>query len=710
MVDRNIISKLGLTQEQVEEQVNQLFNEEHTQLLNEALDKKVDTLVPGTILTGRIVTRLGNDVIVELGLKSEGIIDASEFDDPDEISAGKQLEVLLEEVDAEGGILLSKRKADRIRGWERIINTTKEGDLIKGKVTRRIKGGLLVDIGVPVFLPASQVDIRKPGDISRFIGQEIECKVLKIDTENRNIVVSRRKIIEEERESSKEKLLDEIEVGQLRAGVVKNIADFGVFVDLGGLDGLLHISDLSWGRISHPSEVVELDQKIKCVVIAFDRENEKISLGLKQKTESPWENVEKRYPIGARFKGTVVNIMNYGVFVRLEEGIEGLVHISEMSWTRRIVHPADILNLNDEIEVVVLDVNKDRQEISLGIKQLETNPWTVAAQKYPPGTIVNTKVTTLTNYGAFVEIEPGVDGLVHVSDLSWTRKYNHPSDALQKGQELKCVVLDVNEQKHRVSLGLKQMTEDPWIRAIPEKYIPGQIVKGKVTKLTNFGVFVELEPDLEGLLHISELADHKVENPKDVVGTDQEIEVKILRVDPDSRKIGLSLRRVRWAAEDTSEKSKSKRRGGLDGPLAPEPAVVPLPGENKQPPEPKQEESTVKQKEQKKEEEDEEEGKETKLTEEKQQKDEEPTETNQEDKAEHKEAQKKPEKAEPQDQPVNEQPRQEKPEDKDSQKPELKEEQQQAAEKEQVKQAQQEQTDKEQPSKEPDAEEMPQSE
>ncbi|MHC5060671.1 MAG: 30S ribosomal protein S1 [Planctomycetota bacterium] len=608
MVDRNIINKLGLSYDQIEEQVNELFNDEHTQLLDEALDKKVDTLVPGTILSGRIVTHLGNDVIVELGLKSEGIVDASEFDDPDEIAPGKELEVLLEEVDAEGGILLSKRKADRIRGWERIITTTKEEDIVKGKVTRRIKGGLLVDIGVPVFLPASQVDIRKPGDISRFIGQEIECKVLKIDTENHNIVVSRRKIIEEERESSKEKLLDEIEAGQVRKGVVKNIADFGVFVDLGGLDGLLHISDLSWGRISHPSEVVELDQEVECVVIGFDRDNEKISLGLKQKNESPWESVEQRYPVESRAKGTVVNIMNYGVFVRLEEGVEGLVHISEMSWTRRIVHPADILNLNDEIEVVVLEVNKERQEISLGIKQLETNPWTIAAQKYPPGTIVTTKVTTLTNYGAFVEIEPGIDGLVHISDLSWTRKYNHPSDALERGKELKCVVLEVDESKHRISLGVKQLTEDPWARAIPEKYIPGQVVKGKVTKLTNFGVFVELEPDLEGLLHISELADHKVDNPKDVVEADQEIEVKILRVDPDSRKIGLSLRRVRWAAQEQAETEDAEtakkeevapRRGGLDGPLVPGSVVVPQPGADSKPAEPEQDEAPAKAEEQK---------------------------------------------------------------------------------------------------------------
>jgi small subunit ribosomal protein S1 len=585
MVNRNIVEKLGLSNDEIEKQVNEMFTDEHNELLNEVLGKKVDDLLPGTIISGKIVTQLGNDVIVELGLKSEGIVNSQEFDDPEEIVAGKEIEVLLEEVDAEGSILLSKRKADRIRGWDRIIENNKEGDIVSGRVTRRIKGGLLVDIGVPVFLPASQVDIRKPGDISRFIGRDIECKILKIDTENHNIVVSRRKIIEEDRNASKEKLLEDIEVGQFRKGVVKNIADFGVFVDLGGLDGLLHISDLSWGRISHPSEVVHLDQEIECVVIGVDKGNEKISLGLKQKAQSPWETVKDRYVVGSRVTGTVVNIMNYGVFVRLEEGIEGLVHISEMSWTRRIIHPADMLNLGDDIEVVVLDVDKDKQEISLGIKQLETNPWSVAAQKYPTGTIVTTRVTSLTNYGAFVEIEPGIDGLVHISDLSWTKKYNHPADALQKGQELKCVVLDVDEGKRRVSLGVKQMTEDPWLRAIPDTYIPGQIVKGHVTKITNFGVFVELEKDLEGLLHISELADHKINSPQDVVSLGQELEVKILRVDNDSRKIGLSLRRVQWAAEEqqkqadnaqaTEEKGKPQRRGGLDGSLMPDSIVVP---------------------------------------------------------------------------------------------------------------------------------------
>jgi small subunit ribosomal protein S1 len=567
MVDRNIVNKLGLSEEKLDQQVNEMFSEQENEFLEEALQTKVDSRLPGAILKGTIVSQIGNDVIVEVGLKSEGIVDAGEFEDPEQIMPGNEIDVLLEDTDSESGlVLLSKRKADVIRGWETILSTKKEGDVVKGKVIRRIKGGLLVDIGVPVFLPASQVDIRKPGDISRFIGKEVDCKILKIDVEGRNIVISRRKLIEEERHSSKEKILSEIEVGQIRKGVVKNIADFGVFVDLGGLDGLLHISDLSWGRISHPSEVVKLDQEIECVVVGVDKEHEKISLGLKQKTSSPWDDVEKRYPVGARVKGKVVNVMNYGVFIRLEDGIEGLVHISEMSWTRRLAHPGEIVNLGDEIDVVVLNVNKEKQEISLGIKQTQTNPWAIASQKYPPGTIVTTKVRSLTNFGAFVEIEPGVDGMVHISDLSWTRKHSHPGEALQKGQEVKCVVLEVNVEKRRVSLGIKQITEDPWIRAIPEKYIPGHIIKGKVAKLTNFGAFVELEPDLEGLLHISELADHKIDKPQDIVKVGDEVEVKILKVDTDARKIGLSLRRVQWAAEEEAAAAETDKQRKPSGP------------------------------------------------------------------------------------------------------------------------------------------------
>jgi len=565
MVDRNIVNKLGLTQEKLDQQVNEMFGEQETEFLENALQTKVDLRLPGTILKGTIVSRIGNDVIVEVGLKSEGIVDAGEFDSPDEIEPGKDIEVLLEDTDSESGlILLNKRKADLMRGWKTILDTKQEGDVVKGKVIRRIKGGLLVDIGVPVFLPASQVDIRKPGDISRFIGKEVDCKILKIDIEGRNIVISRRKLIEEERRSSKEKILSEIEVGQLRKGIVKNIADFGVFVDLGGLDGLLHISDLSWGRISHPSEIVELDQEIECVVVGVDKEHEKISLGFKQKTSSPWEDVEHRYPIGAKVKGKVVNVMSYGVFVRLEDGIEGLVHISEMSWTKRLAHPSELVNLGDEIEVVVLSVNKEKQEISLGLKQTQTNPWAIASQKYPAGAIVTAKVRSLTNFGAFVEVEPGIDGMIHISDLSWTRKHSHPGEALHKNQEIKCIVLEVNEEKRRISMGIKQMNEDPWIRAIPDKYIPGHIIKGKVAKLTNFGAFVELEDELEGLLHISELADHKIDKPQDIVKVGDEVEVKILKVDTDSRKIGLSLRRVKWAEEE--QEADTGRQRAPSGP------------------------------------------------------------------------------------------------------------------------------------------------
>jgi len=554
MVDRNIINKLGLSQDKLDKEISQMFDDKDQRYLEETLIEKVDSYLPGTILKGTIVSRIGNDVVIEIGLKSEGVVDADEFDSADEIEPGREIEVFLEETDSVTGLIqLSKRKADRIRGWETIITTKKEGDTVTGRVIRRIKGGLLVDIGVPVFLPASQVDIRKPGDISRFIGKEIESKILKIDAEGRNIVISRRKLIEEERQSSKEKIMEEIEVGQIRKGVVKNIADFGVFVDLGGVDGLLHISDLSWGRISHPSEVVELDQEVECIVIGVDKKSEKISLGLKQKTSSPWETVVENYPIGSRVRGKVVNIMNYGVFVRLEDGIEGLVHISEMSWTRRLTHPSEILNLGDEIEVVVLSVNKEKQEISLGLKQTEINPWSIASQKYPPGTIVTAIVRSLTNFGAFVEIEQGIDGMIHISDLSWTRKFSHPSEILEKDQQVQCVVLDVDEDKRRISLGIKQMTEDPWAKAIPEKYIPGQIIKGTVTKLTNFGAFVRLENDLEGLLHISEIADHKINKPHDVVNQGDEVEVKILKVDTDARKIGLSLRRAQWAAEGKSE-------------------------------------------------------------------------------------------------------------------------------------------------------------
>ncbi len=574
MVDQNLINELDVAEEVLDRELAAAFGEgAKWDNITAEIDKAVSQFQPNNVLTGRIVNIVGDDVVVDVGLKSEGVVSRYEFDDPSAIDVGDEIKVWLETVESDSGlVVLSKRKADRILNWQRIIETSKEGDVVKGKVTRKIKGGLLVDIGVPVFLPASQVDTRRPGDISEFIGKEIEAKILKIDTDRRNIVISRRKLIEEQRAEQKATLLSEIAPGQIRKGIVKNIAEFGAFIDLGGIDGLLHITDMSWDRIGHPSEMLRIDDRIEVKVLNVDKDKEKIALGLKQLKENPWENIEQRYPVGARVKGSVVNIMNYGAFVKLEAGVEGLVHISEMSWTRRINHPSEMINVGDEIEVVVLEINKQKQEISLGMKQTETNPWTRVAEKYPPNTIIEGRVRNLANYGAFVEIEEGIDGLLHVSDMSWTKKIGHPSEVVKKGDKVRCVVLAVDQEKMRVALGLKQLHEDPWLRAVPEKYQSGMIVRGKVTKITNFGVFVELEPDLEGLLHVSELADHKVDDPHSVVKIGDEIEVKILRVDVADRKIGLSKKRAEWAAATEEGEDAHRvggrvrpRRGGLHG-------------------------------------------------------------------------------------------------------------------------------------------------
>ena len=572
MVDQNLIRDIDVSDDDVDAQLSEAFGEEYSDdVVTEALTSAIGDLTNrNNILTARVIGTSGNDVLLDVGLKSEGLVDVQEWGS-EKPSEGDEVSVLIEDIDEDTGmVILSKRRADRILSWRRIVETHDEGDKVSGKVLRKIKGGLLVDIGVPVFLPASQVDIRRPADVGEFLGRDIDAMILRIDKERRNIVISRRKLIEEERAHAKEKLMVDIEIGQTRKGVVKNIADFGAFVDLGGIDGLLHITDMSWDRIDHPSQMVKIDEEIEIKILNVDREKEKIALGLKQLTDNPWESALQSYPEGTRVKGEVVNIVNYGAFIKLEAGIEGLVHISEMSWTRRINHPSELVNLGDEIEVMVLDVNKDKQEISLGMKQTEVNPWTTVAQRYPPGTVVEGTVRNLTNYGAFVEIEQGIDGLLHISDMSWTKKVSHPSEVIKKGEPLRCVVLTVDQEKMRVALGLKQMTEDPWVRAVPDRYQPGMVVRGKITKITNFGVFVELEPDLEGLLHVSELADHKVENPQDEVKIGDELDVKILRVDTLERKIGLSKKRADWAGEgddDLIEKSKreKKLRGGLGG-------------------------------------------------------------------------------------------------------------------------------------------------
>ena len=515
------------------------------------------TLAVNAVLEGKILRVDDEFVLVDVGYKSEGHIPRNEWDEsepPPQI--GDTVKVLLEEFEdgsleeQRGLITLSKRKARRIEDWLRVMESVHENDVVTGFVTRKIKGGLLVDIsGVNVFLPASQVDIRRPADIGDYCGRCIQCLVLKIDEARRNIVVSRRALIEQERAERKKQLMETLEVGQVRRGVVKNIADFGAFVDLGGIDGLLHITDMSWARIGHPSEMVAIDQEIEVQVLHIDREREKIALGMKQRTASPWAKVADKYPVGTVCMGTVVNVMSYGAFVKLEDGVEGLVHISEMSWTKRVSHPSELVKPGDEVEVVVLAINKEKQEISLGMKQTQQNPWEKVAADYPPGAIVKGVVRNLTNYGAFIEINDGIDGLLHVTDMSWTRKVTHPSEMLDKGNEVECKVLSVDQQRRRIALGLKQMADDPWTTDIPKRYKAGDVVKGTVTKITNFGVFVGLEDGLEGLLHISELSDDKVENAEDVVKVGDPLEVKVLRVDTDERKIGLSKKRVGWSKE-----------------------------------------------------------------------------------------------------------------------------------------------------------------
>ncbi|MGA1709171.1 MAG: 30S ribosomal protein S1 [Phycisphaerales bacterium] len=567
MVDFNLIDQLGAGDEAAEAMLREALGASGDNRMDAILGGGLmQDFTPGSILKGKVIGFAGDDVVVEVGLKSEGLVDKGEFEELPAV--GDEVEVLLEQVeDASGGIVLSKRKADRIRGWEQLLRTRKEGDVVEGKCLRKIKGGLLVDIGVPVFLPSSQVDIRRPGDLGDFVGRTMRATILKIDEEKRNIVISRRKLIEEEREEAKQKLLTRIKEGDLVMGRVTNIADFGAFVDLGGIDGLLHVTDMSWGRVNHPSEVVRIGDEIEVKVLNIDLDKEKIALGLKQKETSPWEEIEQKYPVGCRLKGSVVNLMSYGAFVRIEDGIEGLVHISEMSWTRRINHPSECVEVGQEVDVVVLDINKEKLEISLGMKQTEVNPWDLVAEKYPPGTIIEGKVRNLANYGAFIEIEPGIDGLLHIGDISWTKKVSHPNELFKKGDDVRCVVIEVDQERQRVGLGLKQLSEDPWVEAIPSAYRPGMIVKGTVTKVTNFGVFVELEDGLEGLLHISELSDQKVENPQDVVKLGQEVDVKILRVDTDERKIGLSLKRAQWG-EDAEREAPTPRarptRGGMD--------------------------------------------------------------------------------------------------------------------------------------------------
>lgn len=503
---------------------------------------ELGNLHSGTIVKGTITEVRQNEVIVDIGGKSEGSISASEFFDIGELSIGEEIEVFLEKLeDKDGNPILSFDKAEQKKNWENILSKCEEGTIIPGRVKSKVKGGLIVSIGVDAFLPASQIDIQPPKNLDQYLSQTYDFKILKINTERRNIVISRRELIEEQRQEKRRKLLEEVKPGDTRRGTVKNITDYGAFIDLDGLDGLLHITDMSWGRISHPSEMLKVGEEINVMIIEVDRDRERVSLGLKQTTENPWENIEKKFPVGAKVSGKVVNLVPYGAFVELEEGVEGLVHVTELSWTKRISKPSEVLKVGEEIDAVVLGIQKDEQKISLGVRQLEVNPWDMARHNYPVGARVRGKVRNLTTYGAFVELEEGIDGMVHVSDMSWTRKINHPSEMLKKGDEIDAIVLDVDVDQQRISLGMRQLTEDPWSE-IDRYFKIGDVVKGKVTKITSYGAFIQLDQDIDGLVHISQIAEDHVEKIKDVLKEGDEVDARVIKIDRDDRRIGLSIK------------------------------------------------------------------------------------------------------------------------------------------------------------------------
>ena len=499
----------------------------------------------GQIYTGKIVQVRQDGAVVDIGYKAEGFVPAQEFKNFEDVKNGDEIDVLLEEVENEHNTpTISLEKAVAMKAWNRITNEYGEGHVCKGIMRHRVKGGIMVDVeGFHAFLPGSQIDIGqvRNNDMDAYIGKEFDVKIIKINVERHNIVVSRRELLEADLKARRGELLKTMQVGELRTGTVKNITDFGAFIDLGGVDGLLHITDMSWGRISHPSEMLEVGQEIEVVVLDIDFEKERVSLGLKQKTRNPWDEVEGKYPVGASIKGRVVNIMPYGAFVELEQGVEGLIHVSEMSWTKRITKAGDVVSVGEEVEAVVLDIDKENKKISLGLRQKTRNPWEVLAEKYPAGSRVKGKVRNMTTYGAFVEIENDIDGMIHVSDMSWTRKINNPNEVLKVGEEVEAVILDIDPSQQRISLGIKQLEEDPWA-GIESIYKIGDAVSGKVTKITAFGAFIELSHKIDGLVHISQISKDRVEKVKDKLALGQDIEARVIKIDKDERRIGLSIK------------------------------------------------------------------------------------------------------------------------------------------------------------------------
>ncbi|MBC7980338.1 MAG: 30S ribosomal protein S1 [Armatimonadetes bacterium] len=526
------------------------------QELSDLIDSKFREFREGSIVKGTILEIRPQIVLVDIGYKSEGAIPSNEFED-EEIEVGEEIEVLLERLENdEGMVVLSKEKAAYKQNWDKIVKVYQDGGLVRGKVKAVVKGGLTVNVGVEAFLPGSQVDIIPPKDLSEYVGNVYEFKIVKVNDERKNIVLSRREVIEAERSEQRQQFLQTVKVGDKVVGAIKNITDFGAFVDLQGMDGLLHITDMSWGRINHPSELLHVGQSVDVVILDVDREKERVSLGLKQMSENPWEDIERKYPIGQQVKGQVTKLLPYGAFIEIERGVEGLVHVSELSWVKRITRPSDVLELGQEIVAVVLGISIDEQKISLGVRQLEGNPWDEIELRYPVGATINGPVRNLTAYGAFVELEEGIDGMIHVSDMSWTRKINHPSEVLKKNDEIEAIVLAIDKGNQRVSLGIKQTENDPW-SAIDNRFKVGDLVKGTVAKIASFGAFVSLEGDIDGLIHISQLSEDHVEKVKDVIKVGAEIEARVIKVDKVERRIGLSIKAVGYSEDQLKKESAS---------------------------------------------------------------------------------------------------------------------------------------------------------
>lgn len=528
-----------------------------------------DKLKVGTIVSGVITEIRANEVVVDIGGKAEGVIPANEFSDLGELQIGSTIEVILEKLeDKEGNPILSYEQAQQKKNWENILSKCQEGAIIPGRVKAKVKGGLIVSIGVDSFLPASHIDIQPPKNLDQYVGQTYDFKVLKINHDRKNIVLSRRELIEEQRVNKRRDLLEKLQPGQIRKGVVKNITDFGAFIDLDGMDGLLHITDMSWGRIGHPSELLKQGEEIEVMIIDINREKERVSLGLKQTKNNPWDNIDHKFPVGSKIHGKVVNLVPYGAFIELEPGVEGLVHITEMSWTKRINKPSELLKVGQELDAVVLGIQKEEQKISLGLRQLEPNPWDMVRHNYPVGARVRGKVRNMTTYGAFVELEEGIDGMVHVSDMSWTRKINHPSEMLKKGDEVDAIVLDVDPSQQRISLGMKQLATDPWTD-IDSFFRIGDVVPGVISKITTFGAFIELKDGIDGLVHISQIQEERVDKIKDVLKPGQEVQARVIKIDREQRRIGLSIKAANYSAEQLAQETAtyeqfSKSTGASD--------------------------------------------------------------------------------------------------------------------------------------------------